>query len=185
MLTFKKFFVTFALILLTASTCAAAESKFEPLATGYVEGEKQILMLIRDKNDGELYFMPFDSETESGAFIKFDRKIYDAYLTRNSYGGFSPLIFVMATTRQSDPVDDKLGVWKGNMHLIPVYALFDVRNGQFVFDAPNFYSGEDTLTPSHYHSNIKNPIHDRLIKTLITKMPLLHADVKAKGIALP
>ncbi len=185
MLTFKKFFATLALLLVTASTCAAAETNFEPLAAGYVEGEKQILMLIRDGNDGELYFMPFDAEAETGAFIKFDRKIYDFYLNRDSDGTFSPLIFVMATPRQSDPVDDKLGVWNGNTHLIPVYALFDMRDGQFVFDAPNFYSGEETLTPSHYHSNIKNPIHDRLIKTLITKMPLLHADVEAKGLQLP
>ena len=185
MLTFKKFFVTFVLILLTVSTCAAANSKFEPLAAGYVDGEKQILMLIRNGDDGELYFMPFDAETESGAFVKFARKIYDFYLNRDSDGTFSPLMFVMATTRQPDTVDDKLGVWNGDVHMIPVYALFDVRDGQFVFDAPNFYSGEDTLTPSHYHSNIKNPIHDRLIKTLLTKMPLLHADVEAKGVALP
>ena len=181
----KKFFVTLALILLTASTCAAENSQIEPLATGYVEGEKQVLVLIRNKTDGELYFAPFDAETQSGAFVKFDRKIYDFYLNRDNYGGFSPLMFVMITPRQTDPVDDKLGVWKDDVHLIPVYALFDVRDGQIVFDAPNFYSGEETLTPSHYHSNIKNPIHDRLIKTLLTKMPLLHADVEAKGIALP
>ena len=179
----KKFFVTLALILLTASTCAAAESNFEPLAAGHVEGEQQILMLVRI--GGELYFMPFDAQTESGAFVKFDRKIYDFYLNRDGDGTFSPLMFVMVTPRQSDPVDDKLGVWKGEMHLIPVYALFDVRDGKIVFDAPNFYSGENTTSPSHYHSNIKNPIHDRLIKTLMTKMPLLHADVKAKGVALP
>ena len=181
----KKFFVTLALLLVTTSTCAAADSVLEPLAAGYVEGEKQILMLVRGGVDNEIYFMPFDSETESAAFIKFDRKIYDFYLTRDGDGTFSPLMFVMLTPRQSDPVDDKLGVWNGDTHLIPVYALFDVRDGQIVFDAPNFYSGEETLTPSHYHSNIKNPIHDRLIKTLLTKMPLLHADVEAKGIQLP
>ena len=184
MLTFKKFFVTFALILLTASTCAA-ESNFDTLAIGYVDGEKQILTLVKSKTNGEIYFVPFDAEAETGAFIKFDRKIYDFYLNRDADGTFSPLMFVMATQRQSDTVDDKLGVWNENVHLIPVYAIFDVRDGQIVFDAPNFYSGEGTLTPSHYHSNIKNPIHDRLIKTLLTKMPLLHADVEAKGIALP
>ena len=183
MSTFKKFFATLALLLVTASTCAAAESTFELLAAGHVDGEKQILMLVRV--GGEICFMPFDSEANTGTFVKFDRKIYDFYLNRDSDGTFSPLMFVMVTTRQSDPVDDKLGVWKGEMHLIPVYALFDVRDGQFVFDAPNFYSGEDTLTPSHYHSNIRNPIHTRLIKTLMTKMPLLHAEIEAKGIALP
>ena len=185
MSTFKKFFVTLALLLVTASTCAAANSNMEPLAAGYVDGEKQILMLVRDKNDGGLYFVPFDSETETGAFVKFDRKIYDFYLNRDSDGTFSPLMFVMATPRQADPVDDKLGVWNGDVHLIPVYAIFDVRDGKIVFDAPNFYSGEDTITPSHYHSNIKNPIHDRLIKTLLTNMPLLHADVEAKNVAFP
>ena len=181
----KKFFVTFALILLTASTCAAAESKFEPLAAGYVEGENQILMLIRNGDDGELYFMPFDADANMGAFVKFDQRLYNFYTRRSKDGDFAPLMFVMLTQRQSDPVDDALGVWNGDTHLIPVYAIFDVRDGQIVFDAPNFYSGEGTLTPSHYHSNIKNPIHDRLIKTLLTKMPLLHADVEAKGIALP
>ncbi len=182
----KKIFATLALILFTSTTCAASDLIFEPLAAvGYRDSDKQILMLIRTKDNGELFFMPFDAETESGAFIKFDRKIYDFYLNRGEHNLYSPLMFVMATTRQSDPVDDKLGIWQGDTHLIPVYAIFDVRDGQIIFDAPYFYSGEETITPSHYHSNIQNPIHTRLIKTLMTKMPLLHAEIEAKGIALP
>ena len=183
----KKIILLLALIFFTVTAVhvEAAESNFETLAAGYVDGEKTILMLVREKSSGNLFFMPFDSETESGAFIQFDPKIYNFYLNSDEHNLYSPLIFVMATTKMSDTSDDALGTWNNEIHLIPVYAIFDVRDGQIVFDAPNFYSAEGTLTPSHYHSNIKNPIHTLLIETLMTKMPLLHEDVQAKGIQLP
>ena len=183
----KKFFVTLALIFFTATAAnvEAAESNFETLAAGYVDGEKTILMLVREKSSNQIFFMPFDAETESAAFVMFDPKIYNFYLNKDEHNLYSPLMFVMATTKMTDTVDDALGTWNNNVHWIPVYALFDVRDGQIVFDAPNFYSAEETLTPSHCHSNIKNPIHTLLIETLMTKMPLLHEDVQAKNISLP
>lgn len=182
----KKFFAALALIFFTATANVdAAESNFETLAAGYVDGEKTILMLVREKSSGEIFFMPFDMETESGAFVQFDPKIYNFYLNKDEHNLYSPLMFVLATTKMADTSDDALGTWNNNVHFIPVYALFDVQDGQIVFDAPNFYSAEGTLTPSHYHSNIKNPIHALLIETLMTKMPLLHEDVQAKNISLP
>ncbi|MBR2520364.1 MAG: hypothetical protein IKE46_11365 [Selenomonadaceae bacterium] len=177
----KKFFAVLALLLLTSSICAA-ESNFDILAAGHVDGEKQALMLIRNKTDGEIFFMPFDAEAETGAFVKFDRKIYDFYLNKGEYG-YSPLMFVMATTPQNDKSDDALGEWKDGIHVIPVYALFDVKDGKIICES--FSSGEKTIKPSHYHAPIKNPIHNKLIETLLTKMPLLHSDVEAKGIVLP
>ena len=69
--------------------------------------------------------------------------------------------------------------------MIPVYALFDMQNGQMIFDAPYFYSGEETLTPSHYHSNITEDVHTRLIKIFMTHMPELHNQVQARNVELP
>lgn len=178
----KRFLAVLVLILLTSSICAAEESNFDILAAGYVDGENQALILVRNKTDGELFFMSFDAESETSAFIKFDRKIYDFYLNKGEYG-YSPLIFVMATTPQNDKSDDALGEWRENIHLVPVYALFDVKDGEII--CKNFSSGEKTTKPSHYQALIKNPIHNKLIATLLTKMPLLHKDVEAKGIALP
>ena len=178
----KKFLAVLALIFSVTATCSAAESNFDILAAGHVDGENQALMLVRNKTDGLLFFMSFDAEAETGAFVKFDRRIYDFYLNKETYG-YPPLIFVMATTPQNDKSDDALGEWKDKIHLIPVYALFDVQNGKIICE--NFWSGEKTTKPSHYHAPIKNPIHTRLIETLLTKMPLLRRDVEAKGIVLP
>jgi len=181
----KKIILLFALIFFTAAAhVEAAGSNFEQLAAGYVDGEKQILMLVREKTRGELFFMPFDAETNSAAFVQFDPKIYNFYLNSDEDKLWPPLMFVMATTKMADTSDDELGVWNNEAHFIPVYALFDVQDGKVICE-DRFFSGSGTLTPSHYHSDIKNPIHKRLIETLLTKMPQLHADVQAKGIPLP
>ena len=179
----KKFFVTFALILLTCSTCAA-EDPFDVIASTYSEGADAALTLIKTKDSGEIYFMVHDESIKALSLVKFDRKLYDFYLNKDSDGGYPPLMFVMVFPEENrGGADEKLGVWKENMHGIPIYALFNVQGEQITFDAPNFYSGEETLTPSHYHSNITEPVHTRLIEIFMTHMPELHK--QAQGVQLP
>ena len=184
MVNVKKVILLLALIFLVTMTAnvEAADSNLEPLAVGHVEGENQALMLVQNKTDGQLFFMLIEAETKSFALVPFEEKIYNFYLNKTN-GGYSPAIFLMMTSRQNDTSDDALGMWNDDMHVIPVYALFNVQDGQIICE--RFCSGEGSVTPSHYHSDIKNPVHIKLIETLLTKMPLLHEDVQAKGIQLP
>lgn len=181
----KKFFATLALLLLTSSICAA-ESNFDILATTYSEQEDAALTLIRNKTDGELYFTITDDSSKSMAFVKFESRLYNFYLNKGEHGIYSPLMFVLICPEEvRGGSDEILGVWKDSVHLMPIYALFDVRDGQIVFDAPNFYSGEETLTPSHYHSNVTEPVHSRQIEIFMRHMPELHKQVQARGVVLP
>ena len=181
----KKFFATLALILLTSSICAAQEQNFDMLATTYSENNGEALTIIKMKSDGTLFFAVTDMQTKTLAFVKFESQLYNFYLNKDEHG-YPPLMFVMICPAENrGGADEKLGVWKDNVHLMPIYALFNVQDGQITFEAPNFYSGEGTLQPSHYHSNVTEPGHSRLIEIFIRHMPELHKQVQARGVVLP
>ena len=181
----KKIILLFALIL--SATCSAAEQNFDTLATTYVEENGAALTLIRMKSNGEIFFAITEASSKSVAFVKYAPKIYNFYLNKDEHGLYSPLMFVLICPEENrGGADENLGVWDENVHMIPVYALFDVlQNGQMIFDAPYFYSGEETLTPSHYHSNITEDVHTRLIKIFMTHMHELHDQVHARNVVLP
>ena len=177
----KKIFLFLALIIF-ASSAEAADS-FDTLATTYTEGKSASLTLVRLKTDGTLYFVTADRSTKNMALVNYSRKIYDFYLTRTPHG-YSPLIFEMILLNQPrGQIDDDLGAWQGKIHVVPVYALFDVFRKDIICNKPFYSAG--TLNPSHYHGTIRNPVHERLIEILLTHMPRLHEQVSARGIALP
>lgn len=183
----KKIFLLLALILLTATFAhvrAADEVDFEPLVTTYDGSNPESLTLIRMKDDGAIYFVATESLTKGMAFVPYSRKIFDFYLSRDEYGGYSPLIFTMALPmQQRGQLDDNLGEWRKSVHVVPVYALFEVDGGQVICDKP-FFSAS-SLQSTHYHDRIQNPTHQRLIEILLTHMPRLHELTNSKGIVLP
>lgn len=180
---FKKFFLTVALILLTATTSFAAEENFEQLATTYSDDGNASLMLIR-YDDGQIFFGAVDKLSGAIALVEYSNKLRNFYVSKNEYGYYPSLIFLMAVCGQErGQLDDDLGEWQQEVHLVPVYASFDVVNGQIVCDNP-FYSAT-YLNPSHYHAAIQNPKHTRLIEIFVTQMPRLNELIESKGIVLP
>ena len=183
----KKIFLLLALILLTTANVEAAEQSdlpFEPLATTYVEGEPhEMLALIKMKSDNSLYFMATAKGISSIGLAVYRRETYDFYL-HEAPTGYPPLIFGMILPEQErGQLDDDFGAWEENVHLLPVYALFDVKDGQIICDKP-FYSASG-LNPSHYQGTIQNPEFTRLIEIFMTHMPRLHEAVTAQNITLP
>lgn len=182
----KKIFLFLALIIFAVMPTARAtdDLPFDTLAMTSVDDKSAMLLLIRSKTDGALYFVAADVSTNTMARVDYSRKIYDFYLTADEYGLYSPLMFEMALpNQQRGQLDDELGEWRQNIHVVPVYALFDVQGGQIICDKP-FYSAS-YLNPSHYHDRIQNPVHVRLIEILLTHMPRLHEQVATRGITLP
>lgn len=183
----KKIFLLLALIVLTTTFahCAAADDiDFEPLLTTYDGSHPESLTLIRMKESGAIYFVATEDLTKDMAFVAYSRKIFDFYLNRDEYGSYSPLIFTMLLPmQQRGQLDDNLGEWRESVHVVPVYALFEVEGGRVICDKP-FFSAS-SLESTHYHDRIQNPMHERLIKILLTHMPRLHALTESKGIILP
>lgn len=183
----KKLILLLALILLTTANVEAAEENdlpFEPLAATYTEGGKELLALIKMKENGSIGFMVMAKDVEPVGLIAYSKEVYDFYLNKDTAGGYPPLITMMIVPNQErGQVDDDLGEWNQKFHLLPIYALFKVENGKVVCEKP-FYSASG-LNPSHYHGTIRNINHTRLIEIFMTHMPQLHEVVQAQGITLP
>lgn len=183
----KKIFLVLALILLTTANVSAAEENnlpFETLAATYTEGGREVLALIKMKDNDSIGFMVMARDIEPVALIPYEKKVYDFYLNPDEYGLYSPLITTMIIPNQMrGQVDDDLGDWNDNVHFVPVYALFSVANGNVICERP-FYSASG-LNPSHYHGTIRNINHTRLIEIFMTQMPKLHEVIQAQGIMLP
>ena len=155
------------------------------LASTYHPSRPRALSLIRNRKDGRLYFMVTDKASGKHAFVAYSKKVYDFYLDKDEYGGYPPLMFVLSVPRDTQGKDDGLGEWRGKVHHIPVYALFEVVKGRVMYDDDVPFFSASYLNPSHYHDRIEDPIHAQLIRTLMSQMPELHEVVEKAGVRLP
>ena len=169
----KKFFVAIIFAaLIGVNYCRAAEV----LATTNPDSEGWLLGLMQQDN-GRNYFGIFNHKTKQGAWVLYERKIYDFYLNE------SPIIFIMGVVDSPRDVDENFGEWTDKVHLLPVYALFNYENGQVTLDS--YLSSGKGLHPSHYQGRIQSPYHIKLAEIFLTHMPELHKVVDGKGINLP
>ena len=169
----KKFFALFfgIMIFLTA-TCSANEI----LASTADENNPWSLSIIKnDKN--EYAFLVFNFQTDQGAVIPYSRDYYNFYMKG------SPCIFLMAVPDSPKDVDFDLGEWRDELHVIPVYALFNYENG--VVNLESYLSSGQGLQPSHYQARIQSPYHQKLAEIFMTQMPALHQAVESGGVTLP
>jgi len=182
----KKIFLLAALILLTATANvhAAQEASFDMLAsTEENENTTEAVGLIKTKSSGELYFI-VGIKNVSSALIPYSKEIYNFYTAANDNGEYSPLIFPMILIDQKrGQTDDELGEWKENLHFIPVFAQFNVANGQVVCQKP-FYSAK-SMGAETIEATVQDANNARLIEIFMTHMPRLHQIVQARGVALP
>lgn len=184
----KKIILLLALILLAVTNVEAAPPDnglpFDPLATTASENDSGALTLVVIKDTNELCFLVADNKARALGMVPYTSRIYDFYLRKDSTGGYPPFIFQMVLPMEvRGQIDDNLGEWQENFHLLPIYALFDVKNGQVICEKP-FYSAQG-LNPSHYQGTIKNPNHERLIEIFLTHMPRLHRLIRDQNISLP
>lgn len=183
----RKIILLLAVVMLAAANVEAAPDNglpFDPLATTASDTDSGALTLIRMKDTAELCFLVADNKAQALGMVPYTSRIYDFYLHKNSSGGYSPFIFMMVLPMEiRGQIDDDLGEWQENFHLLPVYALFDVKNGQVICEKP-FYSASG-INPSHYQGTIRNPNHERLVEIFLTHMPRLHRLIRDQHISLP
>lgn len=169
----KKFFApVLGILLLMTATCSATEM----LATTATENNPWSLSLIKS-DGGEYAFLVLNFQTEQGAIIPYNRNNYDFYLKD------SPFIFLMAVKDSPKDVDNDLGEWRGEFHVIPVYALFNYINGNVVLES--YLSSCNGLSASHYQGRIQSPYHIKLAEVFLTQMPALHKAVEDGEVKLP
>ena len=194
----KKIIFLLALILLTAATNVEAAEKnnaatdlfSKNISSSYVNDEVIILdgvTLFKDDSSGDLFFAVVSLDEQILCAIPYSREIYNFYLNKNQFGSYSPLIFNMIvldmTGQKREQLDDNLGEWQGEAHIIPVYALFNVEDGKIICEKPFFAASG--LESTHYHDTIKNPTYERLIEMFLTQMPRFHRMIESKDMDLP
>lgn len=183
----KKIILLLALILLATKVEAAPDNgfTFDPLATTASDSDSGALTLIRMKDTGELCFLVADNKAQALAMVPYTSRIYDFYMHKDSTGNYPPFIFMMVLPMETrGQLDDDLGEWQENFHLLPVYALFKVEKGGKVICEKPFHSASE-INPSHYQATIRNPNHERLIEIFLTHMPRLHRLIRDQHILLP
>lgn len=184
----KKIFLLAALILATMTVNVHAEENpapFETLAMTYVKGgPEEFLALIKMKSDNSLFLLVSEKDLPTVGLVSWSPEVYDFYLHPNEYNEHIPLICTMMfPDEERGQIDDELGEWRETLHLIPIYAMFNVTDRQ-VICSEQFFSATD-MESTHFHSLIQDPTHIRLIEILMTHMPRLHELVQAQGIELP
>ena len=183
----KKIFLLLALMIsLTANVEAADEDlPFDVVAAVYPEDKTSFLALIKMKPNDGLGFMVAQKGLDPIGLVPYSRKTYDFYLATDEYVSHPPLIFTMIIANaKRGQADDELGAWKDDRtHVLPVYAMFDFKDGQVICEKP-FYSASE-LNASHYQAKIQNAEHERLIEIFMTYMPHLQKFVAGKNISLP
>ena len=110
----KIFFSLLTAVLIFTFNVAAAENNdlsFDVLAVTYSENETQALALIQKKDDGSIFFVVTDKNSDSMALIQYSPELYNFYLNKSEYG-YPPLIFLMMLPEQKrGQLDDNLGEW--------------------------------------------------------------------------
>lgn len=184
----KKIFLLLALILMTMTSVEAAEEEnnlpFEVLAEAYSADENEAIAFIKTKPSGEYAFLAAAKDLGPVGIVPYSREMYNFYLDKNEQGNYSPVIFAMLIPQaERGQLDEELGDWDETLHIIPVYAIFDVKDGQVICEKP-FYSASE-LKASHYQAKIQNPAHERLIEVFLTNLPRLHEVIDSNNISLP
>lgn len=184
----RKIILMLTLIFLAAANAEAAPDDgmpFDPLATTASDNDSGALTLVVMKDTNELCFIVADNQARALGMVPYTARVYDFYLQRDSSGGCPPFMFMMVLPMETrGQIDDDLGEWQENFHLIPVYALFNVQSGGKVICEKPFFSA-NSLQSTHFHDTIKNPNHERLIEIFMTHMPRLHRLVRDQHLSLP
>lgn len=84
----------------------------------------------------------------------------------------SPLIVDFLIFDAVHDADDSSGVWQGKNHLLPIYGLYEVDNGNII---PGMLNTGNGAKPSHYHSFLKEQRNvDLMNMFLVQAIPLLN-----------
>ena len=79
-------------------------------------------------------------------------------------------IFNMSHLEKEQNKDAELGKWEHIMHTIPCYVLYTFdQKGEPVLDDTRIFSATGTLTPSHYHAEVKEPKNAALAALAVTE----------------
>lgn len=150
------------------------------LATSFGNNTKGFLTII--KNNEQYSFIIFDQANQQIAEVPFSQ---EKYSFQNNAGQkyISPLIFTMTIFYDKHDSDEKNGVWNGQNHTIPIYALYKFdSNGNVV---PGMLHTAWGAKPSHYQGYLNEPKNVDIANLFLTEMKALRENGTANKISVP
>lgn len=151
----------------------SAVSKFDEEGFFGLDTSKGVTFVIYDKKDDMIARVNYDRILLKPRDNKY--KTIDKHM---------PLIFKMYIENDNKTGEDsKLGVWNGNVHMVPIYALFEVdANNDIV---PGMLYSAQGENPSHYQGVLKEQKNVNLANIVLTHADSLNEDIIKRNISLP
>ena len=151
----------------------AAVSKFDENGFFGLDISKGITFVVYDKKDDMIARVDYDK-----ALLRPRDNKYE------TMDKMAPIIFKMHIENDDKNGEDKiLGVWNGNVHEVPIYALFEVDNNNNII--PGMLYSAQGENPSHYHGVLKEQKNVNLANIVLTHADSLNEDIIKRGISLP
>lgn len=148
------------------------------LASSYRGHQKNSLSLV---SAGGLRFVIYNAVDNQVAYVDYDSKIY--HFSRASGVYHSPVVFVMDIQNAVRDKDAEAGLWLKTTHKIPIYALYDVQNGQIV--PGRLTTAQGVVRSSHYQAFLYDQKTVNTANILLTEMDALAESVNLHHISLP
>ncbi|CQR69962.1 hypothetical protein SOV_52370 [Sporomusa ovata DSM 2662] len=150
------------------------------LATSLGNNTKGFLTII--KNNEQCSFIIFDQANQQIAEVPFSQEKY-SFQDNVGQKYISPLIFNMTIFHDKHDRDEKNGVWNGENHLIPIYALYKFdQNGNVV---PGMLHTAWGAKPSHYQGYLNEQKNVDIANLFLTEMKALRENGTANQISVP
>ncbi len=145
------------------------------VGTSLGHNDKGTLVLIKSEN--QFKFIIIDNVDKMVAEVPFSVEAYN--LARSTE---KKIIFDMTVYNDTRGEDHKNGVWKGDNHLISVYALYEVEENNVI---PGMLTTGVGAKPSHYQEYFYEQKNVNLINLFLTEMKALNLNCVANNVIIP
>ncbi len=150
------------------------------VATSIGHSSQGFLAII--KNNGQYSFIIFDQGNNQVAQVPFSLEAYN-FATQRSDKDIAPVIFNMTIFNDKRDRDEKDGVWNGDNHMVPIYALYKFdQNGNVV---PGMLTTGWGAKLSHYQGYLNEPKNVAIANLFLLEMKALQENAKVNQVSIP
>lgn len=150
------------------------------IATSLENNTKGFVSIIKKNNTYS--FILFDQINHQVAQVPFSFRVYNFYLhPQDKYQ--TPLLFEMTIFNDKHDRDEKNGVWNGDNHMIPIYALYKFDQNANV--VPGMLHSGEGAKPSHYQSFLNEQKNVDIANLFLVEMKALQKNANANQVVIP
>ena len=148
-------------------------------ATSFGHSDKGSLSIIGSSKGRSLLLV--DKVNQQAAIVSLTNRAYNFTNQRGQINP-TPVIFQMKILADTRGKDQNAGAWKGNDHILPIYACYTFdEQGNVIPGSLTTGKGEN---PSHYQGYLYEQKNVDLVNLFLTEMLALHEDAAKKHVKI-